>query len=171
MPRGILSIIAQVQICLPLKVKENESGKFPRVACFSLARWLEITCAVSFPLRLLACYLSTSSTTSWLCNLSRKSTVTPGEIAAAPELEPALESLLRSLKAHDSVITNVRVNEILVRSTFSDLAQDESKMRKCEAAFGIDQSEEAEFPPSTRDGKTSGCVAPGEDSEPGKAHC
>ena len=39
----------------------------------------------------------------------------------------------------------MRVNGILDRSVFSDLAQDEIRMRKCAAALGIDQSEEAEF--------------------------
>ena len=33
-----------------------------------------------------------------------KEPVTALDLASAPELEPALESLLRSLKAHDSVI-------------------------------------------------------------------
>ena len=33
-----------------------------------------------------------------------KEPVTAEDLASAPELEPALESLLRSLKAHDSVI-------------------------------------------------------------------
>ena len=74
-----------------------------------------------------------------------KSTFTPEDIAVAPELEPALESLLRSLKVRDSVTTAMRVNEILDHSVLSDLAQDEAKMRKCAAAFGIDQSEDAEF--------------------------
>ena len=73
-------------------------------------------------------------------------TFTPEDLAAAPELEPALESLLRSLKVHDSVIAAMRTNEILDRAIFSDLAQDEAKMRKCAAAFGIDQSDDADFP-------------------------
>ena len=75
-----------------------------------------------------------------------KATFTPEDLAAAPELEPALESLLRSLKVHDSVIEATRINEILDRAIFSDLAQDEGKMRKCAAAFGIDQSDDADFP-------------------------
>ena len=75
-----------------------------------------------------------------------KATFTPEDLAAAPELEPALESLLRSLEVHDSVIEAMRINEILDRAIFSDLAQDEGKMRKCAAAFGIDQSDDADFP-------------------------
>ena len=74
-----------------------------------------------------------------------KSTFTPDEIAASPQLEPALESLLRSMKVHESVITSMQVNEILDRAVFADLAQDEDKMRKCAAAFGIDQSDGADF--------------------------
>ena len=80
-----------------------------------------------------------------LCFVS-KSTFTPEEIAASPALEPALESLLHSLKVHESAITSIRVNEISDRAAFADLAQDEEKMRKCAAAFGIDQSDQADFP-------------------------
>ena len=46
----------------------------------------------------------------------------------------------------DSVIIAMRVNEILDRAIFADLAQDEEKMRKCADAFGIDQSDQATFP-------------------------
>ena len=49
-----------------------------------------------------------------------KSTFTPEEIAASPQLEPALESLLRSMKVNDSVITSIRVNEILDRAVCAD---------------------------------------------------
>ena len=84
-----------------------------------------------------------------------KSTFAPEKVAAAHQLEPALESL-RSLKVHESDVTAMRVNEFLDGSVFSDLAQDDAKMRKSAAAFVIDLSEEAEFPPSTRDGETSG---------------
>ena len=75
-----------------------------------------------------------------------KSTFAPEEIAASSQLEPALESLLRLMKVNDSVITSMRVIEILDRALFADLAQDEDKMRKCAAAFGIDQSDQADFP-------------------------
>ena len=74
-----------------------------------------------------------------------KSTFAPEEITASDQLEPALESLLRSMKVNDSVINWMRVNEILDRAVFVDLAQDEDKMRKCTAAFGIDQSDQADF--------------------------
>ena len=49
------------------------------------------------------------------------------------------------MKVNDSVITSMQVNEILDRAVFADLAQDEDKMRKCAAAFGIDQSDQADF--------------------------
>ena len=75
-----------------------------------------------------------------------KSTFTPEEIAASPHLEPALESLPRSMKVNDSVITSMRVNEISDRAVFADLAQDEETMRKCAAAVGIGQSDQADFP-------------------------
>ena len=63
--------------------------------------------------------------------------------SAFTELEPALESLFRLLKVHESSIKAMRVNEILDRSVFSDLAQ--AKSRTCAAAFGFDQSEDADF--------------------------
>ena len=72
-----------------------------------------------------------------------KATFTPEQVAESPELEPAVESLLRSMKVHESVFAAERVNEILDRSVFSDLAQDEAKMRMCAEAFGIDQSDRA----------------------------
>ena len=63
------------------------------------------------------------------------------------------------------IITATRVNEILDRSVFSDLAQDETKMRKCAAAFGIDQSEEAEFHHQREMAKTPWRLAPSQDLE------
>ena len=74
-----------------------------------------------------------------------KAPVAVEDLASAPQLEPALESLLRSLKVHDSVIESMRVNEITEKGIFTDLAQDEEKLRKCAAAFGIDQSDSADF--------------------------
>ena len=67
-----------------------------------------------------------------------KSTFTPEGIAAELELEPAL-------KVDESVLTAMRFNAITERSVFPEVAQDESKMRKCGAAFGIDQAEDAAF--------------------------
>ena len=48
-----------------------------------------------------------------------KLTFSPDDIAAADQL---LESLLRSLKVHDSAIMATRVNEVLDRALFTDLA-------------------------------------------------
>ena len=59
-----------------------------------------------------------------------KLTFSPDDIAAADQLEPVLESLLRSLKVHDSVIMAMRVNEILDRALFTDLAQDSKNATK-----------------------------------------
>ena len=74
-----------------------------------------------------------------------KLTFSLDDFAAADQLEPALESLLRSLKVHDSVIMAVRVNEVLDRVLFTNLAQDEQQLKKCGKAFGIDTTEDAEF--------------------------
>ena len=74
-----------------------------------------------------------------------KLSFSPDDIAAADQLEPALESLLHVLKVHDSVIMAMRVNEVLHRALFTDLAQDEQQLKKCGKAFGIDASEDAEF--------------------------
>ena len=97
-----------------------------------------------------------------------KSTFTPTEIAESPQLEPALESLFRSMKVNDSVITSMRVNEILDRAVFADLAQDEDKMRNCAAAFGIDQSDQADFPHQL---EVAGSMASGQDPARGQTHC
>ena len=66
--------------------------------------------------------------------------------ANSERLEPAFESLLRSLKVNDCVIDAVRVNEVTDRALFKDLAQDEQQLKNCAKAFGIDTSEAAEFP-------------------------
>ena len=70
----------------------------------------------SFPLS------SSTSSTRWPRSLSPS---LPDDVAAADQLEPALESLLRSLEVHDSVIMAMRVNEVLDRALSTDLAQDE----------------------------------------------
>ena len=61
-------------------------------------------------------------------------------------LEPAFESLLRSLKVNDSLIDALRVNEGTDRALFKDLAQDEQQLKNCAKASRIDTSEAAEFP-------------------------
>ena len=75
-----------------------------------------------------------------------KLTFSQDDVTAAEKLEPAFESLLRSLKVNDAVIDAMRLNEITDRSLFTDLAQDENQLRKCAKAFGIDTSDDAEFP-------------------------
>ena len=72
-------------------------------------------------------------------------TLTAEDIADSEQLEPAFESILRSLKVHDSVVAAMRVNEVTDRALFTDLAQDESKLKHCGKAFGIDTSEGTEF--------------------------
>ena len=67
------------------------------------------------------------------------------DITSAEKMEPAFESLLRSLKVNDAVIDAMRLNEITDRALFTDLAQDEKQL-KCAKAFGIDTSDDAEFP-------------------------
>ena len=47
------------------------------------------------------------------------------------KLEPAFESLLRSLKVNDAVIDAMRLNEITDRAIFTDLPQDENQLKKC----------------------------------------
>ena len=53
------------------------------------------------------------------------------DVSAAEKLEPAFESLLRSLKVNDAVIDAMRLNGITDRAVFTDLAQDEQQLRKC----------------------------------------
>ena len=71
---------------------------------------------------------------------------TQDDVSAAEKLEPSLESLLSLLKVDDAVIDVMRLNEITDRAVFTDLAQDEQQLRKCAKAFGIDTTDEAEFP-------------------------
>ena len=108
-----------------------------------LTRWFENICALSLA-RFVFVFLNFDVGLMALKFVS-KSTFTPEEIAAALELEPALESLLRSLKVDELVLTAMRFNEITERSVCAEVAQDESKMRKCGAAFGIDPAEDADF--------------------------
>ena len=75
-----------------------------------------------------------------------KITFSQDDILSAEKMEPAFESLLRSLKVNDAVIDAMRLNEITDRALFTDLAQDENQLRKCAKAFGIDTSDDAEFP-------------------------
>ena len=48
---------------------------------------------------------------SYVIKMALKAPVVAEDLASAPELEPALESLLQSLKVHDSVIESMRANE------------------------------------------------------------
>ena len=41
---------------------------------------------------------------------------------------------------------SMRLSEITDRAIFTDLAQDEQQVRKCAKAFGIDTSDDADFP-------------------------
>ena len=75
-----------------------------------------------------------------------KLTFSQDDITSAEKMEPAFESLLRSLKVNDAVIDAMRLNEITDRALFTDLAQDEKQLKKCAKAFGIDTSDDAEFP-------------------------
>ena len=72
-----------------------------------------------------------------------KLVVSQNDVANSERLELALESLLCSLKVNDSVTDAMRL------SLFTDLAQDEPQLRKCE---------EAEFPHQREMAKLSSSV-------------
>ena len=80
------------------------------------ARWLETaTFAHSFAsafASLLQWYIMAAFTSSI--------TISDAQIATAPSLEPAFEHLLRNSTVHESVISVLRVNEVVDRDTFGD---------------------------------------------------
>ena len=86
-----------------------------------------------------------------------KLTFSQDDVTAPEKLEPAFKSLLRSLKVNDAVMDAMRLNEITDRAVFTDLAQDEQQSRKCAKAFGIDATDDADFPPA-RDAKAQSDV-------------
>ena len=59
------------------------------------------------------------------------------EIANAPQLEPALEGLLRSQNLHEEVITAFRCNEIVSRAVFVSLDTSIEGLTKTAETFGI----------------------------------
>ena len=111
-----------------------------------LARWFENTCAVSLTrlLLLFCCCKQPRLQRHGFKSLS-PSPFSRQEVAESSELEPALESLLRLLKIHESVITAMRVKEILDCSVFSDSVK--------------------------RDGEAPWCLAESEDSKRSEDHC
>ena len=134
------------QICLLLEGEANESDSLQllRESLMSLVTVVrERPCKLA-PLSVVV--LRFSILHDMALRFVSKSTFTPEEIAASQQMEPALESLLRSIKVNESVITSMRVNEISDHAVFADLAQDEEKMLKCAAAFGIHQSDHSDFP-------------------------
>ena len=114
---SILSMITQGQRCLFLEGGANESVCYHlwRASCKPFGMLVrEHLCTFALPVVVvinISCVMA--------FKFVSKSTFTPKDVAESPVLEPALELLLRSLKIHESVITSIRVNEILDRSVFS----------------------------------------------------
>ena len=76
------------------------------------------------------------------------------EQAAAPQLEPSLESLLRSHGVHESVIMACRCQDVVTRSVFVALDSSEEGLKDtAREAFGIDVSQG--FPHKRKFAKTN----------------
>ena len=69
-----------------------------------------------------------------------KSTIsyTDAETAAAPNLEPAFEHLLRSSMVHENIITTLRINAIIDRDTFVNMFDSEATLKQGAADLGTD---------------------------------
>ena len=67
---------------------------------------------------------------------------TAQEIASAPNLEPALEGLLRSNEVHEDIIIAFRVQQIKTRALFTALDSTEEGFKStCKEAFGVNTEE------------------------------
>ena len=64
--------------------------------------------------------------------------ITDEQLAAAPQLEPAFEHLLRNSSTHESVINTLRVNEVVDRDTFVNMFDSESSLKDGASDLGFD---------------------------------
>ena len=64
--------------------------------------------------------------------------ITAEQLAAAPQLEPAFEHLLRNSSTHESVINTLRVNEVVDRDTFVNMFDSESSLKDGASDLGFD---------------------------------
>ena len=93
---------------------------------FSSYRRLE-TAVFAFPLARVSVYV-----VSWLpldMAFTSKITITAEQLAAAPQLEPAFEHLLRNSSTHESVISTLRANGVVDRDTFVNMFLTEEAVR------------------------------------------
>ena len=74
---------------------------------------------------------------------------TDEQLAAAPQLEPAFEHLLRNSSTHESVINTLRVNEVVDRDTFVNMFDSESSLKDGASDLGF-RSYERRPPTQTR---------------------
>ena len=64
-------------------------------------------------------------------------TVSDAQLSTAPQLEPAFEHLLRNNAAHESVISILRVNEVVDRDTFVNMFDTETVLKEGAADLGF----------------------------------
>ena len=82
--------------------------------------------------------------------------MTEEQIQNAKPLTPGLESLLRSVDLHESVLMAFRVQEILDKELFAALDTTEETLRTtCKEGFGIDPAKGFHSQTRTREGSKS----------------
>ena len=63
--------------------------------------------------------------------------VADAQLSTAPQLEPAVEHLLRNSAAHESVISILRVNEVVDRDTFVNMFDSVAAVKEGAADLGF----------------------------------
>ena len=73
-----------------------------------------------------------------MATFTSKITITAEQLAAAPQLEPAFEHLLRNSSTHESVISTLRANEVVDRDTFVNMFLTEEALIAGATDLGFD---------------------------------
>ena len=98
--------------------------------------WRLETAIFAFPLARVSVHV-----VSWLpldMAFTSKITITAEQLAAAPQLEPAFEHLLRNRSTHESVISTLRANEVVDRDTFVNMFLTEEALTAGASDLGFD---------------------------------
>ena len=99
------------------------------------ARWLE---TANFAVSLLPAPSSLSSTVIFMAVFNSSVVITDAQLVDAPELEPAFEHMLRNSSVHESVISILRANSIVVRDAFVNMYDSESSLKEEAGDLGFD---------------------------------
>ena len=137
------------RLCFPVLGRESAEDRVTSLGSFVDHHHIRLTWILRlelgnpclYPLSLAACLPPPSNP---IGTMSFGSTVkfTALEIANAPDLEPALEGLLRSNEVHEDIITAFRVQQIKTRALITALDSTEEGFKStCKEAFGVDTEE------------------------------